>query len=583
MIPLFKRVHRKSKRYGVRRLRIKNYSRRIEKPVITSNYGFELIHSSLYNKGTSFPHGERDRLGIRGLVPPACISIEQQTERVLRRYATLKDPLQKYLYLSGLQDRNETLFYHLLTSDMESYAPIIYTPTVGQACKEFSYQYRQARGMYFTPNDRGEMSSMVYNWPENEVDVIVVTDGSRILGLGDLGCQGMGISIGKLSLYVAAGGIHPKRTLPICLDVGTNNEKLLNDPLYIGIRERRLSGEEYYSFVEEFMNAIANRWPDVLIQFEDFSNENALPLLDKYRFKHLCFNDDIQGTGAVALAGLIGAMRVKGGTIKDLARQRIVVVGAGSAGLGVANSLAWTMIQEIGLSTQEAFSKFWLLDKDGLLGAGRMVHQGQLRYVRADMENNLPLEEVVKKVKPTVILGLSGVGGLFTESVIKEMYKHEKRPVIFPLSNPTPNSECSAEQAYTWTEGNAIFASGSPFDPVTINGKVCRPSQGNNMFIFPGVGQGATAVKARRISYRMLNKAGITLADTILPSELEAGYVYPHINRIRGVSLKVAASVARTAFMEGLARVEKNDYIEAFIEDKMFIPSYAPIISTHRR
>jgi malate dehydrogenase (oxaloacetate-decarboxylating)(NADP+) len=386
------------------------------------------------------------------------------------------------------------------------------------------------------------------------------------------------MQIGKLSLYVAAGGIHPQRVLPVTIDVGTNNAKLLNDPLYIGLQQPRVRGDEYYSIIDEFMRAVNLRWPGVLVQFEDFENAHALPILEKYRYKHLCFNDDIQGTGAVALAGIVSAIRARGGTKDDLPNERIVVCGAGSAGLGVTNSLAWTMVSELGIRAEEAFKQFYLVDMNGLLGQGRPPNPAQMRYIRSDLPDNLPLVEVIKKVKPTVLLGLTGQGGLFSEESIREMYKHCKHPIIFPLSNPTSHAECTAEQAYEWTEGNAIFSSGSPFPPVDYKGKTLYPSQGNNMYIFPAVGLAAILTKSRRVSYRMLNRAGLALSNTLTMEEINQGRLYPHINRIRQVTVEVASAVARAAFGEGLAGIKEPPDLEKFIENSMYLPEYAPII-----
>lgn len=409
--------------------------------------------------------------------------------------------------------------------------------------------------------------------------MIVVTDGSRVLGLGDLGAHGIGISIGKLTLYVAAGGIHPQRTLPIVIDVGTDNEKLLNDPLYIGLSQPRLRGDEYFELIDEFMRAVTYRWPNVLIQFEDFSNESALTILEKYRYRYLCFNDDIQGTGSVTLAGIISALRSRGSTPEALCNERILVVGAGSAGLGVTNSLAWTMVTQFNVRHEEAFKQFYLVDQHGLLGNGRAAGPAQMRYVRQDMKDKMSILEVIREAKPTILLGLTGIGGLFTEEIIKEMYKYCKRPIIFPLSNPTANAECSAQQAYELTEGNAIFASGSPFDAVTIGDKTFTPSQCNNMFIFPALGLAANLVRARRISYNMLNKAGLALANSLTMEERSSGMLFPHINRIRSVSKEVAVAVARAAFSEGLAQIKEPADLENFITSAMYQPDYAPLIA----
>lgn len=549
------------------------------KPIVVQKSGIGLIHDPLYNKGTAWPKQERDRLGLRGLVPPAYLDLNLQIARITRRFSRISDPLEKYLFLSNLQDRNETLFYKVLSQNLAACAPIVYTPTVGLACQQYSFFYRRARGMYFSAADKGQFAAMVYNWPVDNVEVIVVTDGSRVLGLGDLGAHGIGISIGKLTLYVAAGGIHPQKTLPIVIDVGTDNEKLLNDPLYIGLSQPRLRGEEYFELIDEFMRAVTYRWPNVLIQFEDFSNESALTILEKYRYRYLCFNDDIQGTGSVTLAGIISALRSRGSTPEALCNERILVVGAGSAGLGVTNSLAWTMVTQFNVRHEEAFKQFYLVDQHGLLGNGRAAGPAQMRYVRHDMKDKMSIVEVIKEAKPTILLGLTGIGGLFTEEIVREMYKNCKRPIIFPLSNPTANAECSAQNAYEWTDGNAIFASGSPFDPVTLGLQTFTPSQCNNMFIFPALGLAANLVRARRISYNMLNKAGLALANSLTMEERASGMLFPHINRIRSVSKEVAVAVARAAFSEGLAQIKEPADLELFISSAMYQPDYAPLIS----
>lgn len=367
--------------------------------------------------------------------------------------------------------------------------------------------------------------------------------------------------------------------MPIVIDVGTDNEKLLNDPLYIGLNQPRLRGEEYFELIDEFMRAVTFRWPNVLIQFEDFSNESASAILEKYRYRYLCFNDDIQGTGAVTLAGIISALRSRGSSPEELVNERILVVGAGSAGLGVTNSLAWTTVTQFNVRHAEAFKQFYLVDQHGLIGNGRSVGPSHMRYIRQDLPDKMALLDVIKEVKPTILLGLTGINGIFTEEVVREMYKHCKRPIIFPLSNPTANAECTAEQAYEWTEGNVIFASGSPFEPVQYNGKTYTPSQCNNMYIFPGVGLAANLVRARRISYNMLNKAGLALSNSLTMEERASGMLYPHVNRIRDVSREVAVAVARAAFSEGLAQVKEPADLEAFIESNMYYPDYPPLIS----
>jgi malate dehydrogenase (oxaloacetate-decarboxylating)(NADP+) len=410
--------------------------------------------------------------------------------------------LQLYKDLGALQDRNETLFYRFLMDDFKRLAPIIYTPTVGQACLKSHHIYRQARGMYFSMQDRGHFSSMTYNWP-HDVKVIVVTDGSRVLGLGDLGCNGMPIPVGKLALYVAAGGLSPHSVLPVVLDVGTNNKLLREDPLYLGTPVERLVGKEYYDLIDEWMHAIYSRWPRVLVQFEDFKNPHAQEILSKYRDKFCCFNDDIQSTGAITLSGIFSSLKARGFEFKDLVNERIVCVGAGSAGVGVCETIVEAMVRLGSLNSKtEAYSKFCMLDQYGLLGESRPrehLTDTQIPYQRTDMPNGLSLLEVVKRFKPTVLLGLSGAGGVFTRDVIEEMSQLNQQPVIFPLSNPTKNSECSAQQACEWSGGRALFASGSPFDDIEDGTKTFFTSQCNNYYIYPGMGLGITTCQSASV------------------------------------------------------------------------------------
>ena len=442
--------------------------------------------------------------------------------------------------------------------------------------------------MYFSAHDVGHMQSMVWNWPQSDVRVIVVTDGSRILGLGDLGVNGMGIPIGKLALYCAAGGIAPHRVMPVQIDVGTDNAALRDDPFYLGLKTPRLQGEEYYGVLAEFMHAVKARWPKVLIQFEDFSSDKALNLLDKYRGSHLCFNDDIQGTGATCLAGAMACLRQRGLPVAALAEQRVVIAGAGSAGAGVAAALRDGMVAESrgALTPEQAARNFWMLDKDGLLARGGADEAGftpeQLEYARpaggGELARGASLLDVVRAVKPTMLLGLSTVRGLFDEPVIRALGEGCEHPVVMPLSNPTRNAECTAEEAYTWTDGRAIVASGSPFAPVELRGKTYIPSQCNNMFIFPGVGLGASLCGSKVVTDGMLHAASVACAEAVDADEMARGQVFPSVGRIRGVSQKVAVAVIEAAVREGLAnRASFDDDLHEWVNQRMYYPAYVPI------
>lgn len=507
--------------------------------------------------------------------------MKMQKDRVLQAIRQEDSDIRKNIILEDLHDRNETLYHRVLVDHMEEMAPLIYTPTVGQACKEFGMRFRRPRGMYFTEADRGHMAAMVYNWPHKDVHVICVTDGSRILGLGDLGANGMGIPIGKLSLYCAAGGIAPHRVLPVVIDVGTDNEELLEDDFYLGVQKKRVKGAEYYQLVDEFMQAVRHRWPNVLVQFEDFSSDKAQILLNHYRHDHLCFNDDIQGTGATTLAGVLGALRAKGEDVNDLGKQRIVIAGAGSAGIGVAQVLMQAMIAQ-GRTPEEAKACFFVVDATGLLGVENHDNLSpEQRDFTREEDGGMPLDEVVKKYKPTMLLGMTGVGGLFKEEIIRDMAAHCEHPVIFPLSNPTIKAECTAEQAFQWTDGKCIFASGSPFAPVSMDEKTFYPTQCNNMYIFPGLGLGATLCGAERVSDKMLYVAAEALANFVTDEDLEVGKVFPPLNQIRDVSRRVAVAVIRQAMEEGQAtklRGKDIEDLELFVEKKMYDPVYVPLV-----
>ena len=510
------------------------------------------------------------------------MNLKLQIERALLELRAEPNMIRKHIILEDIHDTNETLYHRILIDYMEEMAPIIYTPTVGLACSEFSVLYRRPRGMYFSAEDRGHMAAMVYNWPQNDVRVIVVTDGSRILGLGDLGINGMGIPIGKLSLYCAAGGIAPHRVLPVVLDVGTDNPALLKDKFYLGLQRPRLQGSKYYQVVDEFVNAAHHRWPNVLIQFEDFSSDKAQTILNKYRNEILCFNDDIQGTGATSLAGILGALRAKGLSPSTLGDQRILIAGAGSAGIGVAQVLYQAMLEH-GRTPEEAKGCFFVADENGLLSneSHKNLTKEQAIFAR-DKDGGLSLREIVNKYKPTMILGLTAVGGLFKEDLIRDMAKHCERPIIFPLSNPTSKAECTAEQAVKWTDGKCIFASGSPFAPVDMeNGKTFFPTQCNNMFIFPGLGLGLTLCGATTCPDRMLYVAAEALANYLSEEELALGKVFPNLSTIRDVSKKVAVAVIEEAIRTGnCTKISEKDLrdLDAFVQSKMYDPIYVPII-----
>jgi malate dehydrogenase (oxaloacetate-decarboxylating)(NADP+) len=540
------------------------------KPVAAGQTGIELLHNPALNKGTAFTKEERDALGLRGLLPPHTSTQEEQVLRVMENFHRKPNNLEKYIHMMALQGRNETLFYRVVLDHIEEMMPIIYTPTVGQACQEYGHIFRRPRGMFISAADQGRMVEILRNWPGQDARIVVVTDGERILGLGDLGASGMGIPVGKLSLYTACAGVHPSLCLPVTLDVGTDNERLLNDPLYIGIRQRRLRGEAYDEFVDEFMTAIQKVFPEVLVQFEDFANINAFRLLDKYRERHCTFNDDIQGTGAVALAGLYSALRITGGQLSEL---MVLFQGAGEAAVGIAGLIVAAMIGE-GLSAEEARSRCWLVDSGGLVVKSRAgLAEHKLPYAH-DHESLPDLLAAVETLQPTAIIGVSGQPGTFTQPVLAAMARLNDRPIVFALSNPTSKAECTAEQAYAWTEGRAIFASGSPFAPVTIGDKTYVPGQGNNAYIFPGVGLGAIASGARLVTDEMFFAAAMALARRVSAADLEQGLIYPPLTAIREVSVAIAVAVAEVAYQRGLATQPRPDDPGAHIEAQMYVPRY---------
>jgi malate dehydrogenase (oxaloacetate-decarboxylating)(NADP+) len=532
--------------------------------------GIDLLRDPALNKGTAFTDAERDALGLRGLLPPLVATQEEQVGRILENLRRVPDPLDKYIRLEALHTRNEALFYQVLLEHPDEMLPIIYTPTVGLACQRFGHIYTRPRGMYVTAADRGRVAAVLRNWPYREVDIIVVTDGERILGLGDLGANGMGIPVGKLALYSACAGIHPSRTLPVTLDVGTNNSALLEDSLYLGLKQHRVTGPDYDALVEEFIVATQEVFPGVVVQFEDFANHSAFRMLRKYRERICTFNDDIQGTAAVALAGVLSALRITGGPMRD---QKILFMGAGEAATGISD-LVCTAMQADGFSEQAARERLWLFDSRGLVVKGRTdLAEHKLHYAH----DHRPVGEflaAIEVLRPTGIVGVAAVGGTFTEAVLRKMAEINPRPIVFALSNPTSKSECTAEQAYRWTEGRGLFACGSPFDPVTLDGRTHVPRQGNNSYIFPGVGLGAIACKARHVTDEMFLAAAHALSKQVTEQDLAQGSLYPPLARVRDVSAQIAAAVAEVAYSKGLATRPRPSDLLRHVRSHMYDPTY---------
>jgi malate dehydrogenase (oxaloacetate-decarboxylating)(NADP+) len=495
--------------------------------------------------------------------------MEAQVERVLTNLRSAPSDLEKYVALNSLHDRNEALFFRIVCDHIDEIQPLIYTPTVGLACQKYGLIFQRPRGLFISANDRGRIAEILANWPY-PAKLIVVTDGERILGLGDLGANGMGIPVGKLSLYSACAGIHPESCLPVMLDVGTNNEEFLNDPYYIGLRQRRITGVAYDEFVDEFVTAAREAFPGVLIQFEDFANHSAFRLLHKYRDDACVFNDDIQGTAAVALAGLFSALRINGGKLRE---QRVLFLGAGEAATGIADLVVSAMMTE-GLSEADAVQRNWLVDSKGLVVKGRSGLSGhKMRYAH-DQEPIGEFLTAINTLKPTAIIGVAAVGGSFTPDVLQSMAELNDRPIVFALSNPTSKAECSAEQAYRHTQGRALFACGSPYDPVRLDGQTFVPRQGNNSYIFPGVGLGVIASEARLVTDEMFMAAAHTLAQSVTEADLAQGSLYPALPRIREVSAQIAAAVADVAYQRGLANGPPPNDLLGYVQSRMYDPHY---------
>ncbi len=525
----------------------------------------------LLNKGTAFTDRERDALGLRGLLPPRVFTLAEQVERSLAAVRRKSDALEKYIYLTNLQNRNEVLFYRLVVDHVEEMVPLIYTPTVGQACLEYGAIFQRSRGLFVTMKDKGRIADVLRLWPHQGVRLIVVTDGERILGLGDLGALGMGIPVGKLALYSACAGVHPYYTLPITLDVGTENPELLDGRYYIGLRQRRVRGAAYDAFIAEFIAAVREVFPQALLQWEDFGNANAFRLLHAYRRQLPSFNDDIQGTAGVALAGLLAALPLTGNSLRD---QTVLFLGAGEAGTGIADLFVAAAVAE-GMSEPEARRRCWFVDSKGLVVLSRAAQLAEHKLPYAhDYPEITSLAEAVAAIKPTALIGVSGTPATFTREIVTRMAQLNARPIIFALSNPTSKAECTAEQAYAWSEGRAIFASGSPFAPVTLGQRTFVPGQGNNIYIFPGVGLGVLACEAREVTDAMFLAAARTLARLVSPEDLAIGRVYPSLERIREVSLEIATAVATEAHDSGLARRPRPLDLAADIRSRMFEPNY---------
>ncbi len=536
--------------------------------------GVDLLHDPLLNKGTAFTDAERDALGVRGLVPPRVTTQAAQVTRVLDSFRRKTTDLEKYIYLISLQERNENLFYRVVMDNLSEMMPIIYTPTVGLACQRWGYIFRRSRGLYITAADRGRIVQLLRNWPHADVRMIVCTDGERILGLGDLGANGMGIPVGKLSLYTACAGVHPAQCLPIMLDVGTNTQSLLNDPLYIGTPQKRLRGPLYDELVEELVTAVQQMFPQACFQFEDFGNANAFALLHRYQDRLCTFNDDIQGTAGVTLAGLYSASRLSGVKLTD---TRILFYGAGEAGIGIGDLIVEALKAE-GMSEDAARRRCWFFDSKGLVVKNRRdLVEHKLRFAH-DHGPQQDLTAAVEDLKPHAIIGVSGMTGAFTEPVVAAMARLNPRPIIFALSNPTSKSECTAEQAYAWSQGRAIFASGSPFPPVRYNGLTYVPGQGNNSYIFPGVGLGVIASQSSRVTNEMFFVAAKALANLVTTADLEIGRIYPDLARIREVSAAIALAVAENAFARGLTRQARPDDLVAHVQAQMYQPDYVDYV-----
>jgi malate dehydrogenase (oxaloacetate-decarboxylating)(NADP+) len=533
--------------------------------------GVALLHDPALNKGTAFTEDERERLHLRGLLPPRVLTLSQQLEKTLASFRGKSSDLEKYIYLISLQDRNERLFYRLVLDHLDEMMPIIYTPTVGQACQRYAHLWRRPRGLFISANDRGRIAEVLQNWPSRAVRMIVVTDGERILGLGDLGANGMGIPVGKLTLYSACAGLHPEWCLPITIDAGTDNESLRRDPLYIGLEQRRLRGDAYDALIAEFMDAAQGVFPKAIVQFEDFGNANAFRILRQFQDRAPCFNDDIQGTAAVTLAALWSAGRITSSA--PFGSRNLLFFGAGEAGIGIAELIVSALVRD-GMAEETARSRCWFVDSRGLVVRSRTDLADHKRPFAHDHVPVPDLISTIRDLRPAAIIGVSGQPRTFTRDAIEAMGACNERPIVFALSNPTSKSECTAEEAYEWTQGRAIFASGSPFPSSEYQGRAFVPSQANNSYIFPGVGLGAIAAGSRRITNEMFMAAARVLADSTTDADLASGSLFPPLARIRHISASIAQAVAEVAYVRGLATEPRPADPGSFIDRLMYVPGY---------
>jgi len=554
-----------------------------ERYIATNRRGRELLARPMTNKSTAFTQEEREELGLLGLLPPAEGGMEQQLIRTYENFSSKTSPIEKFVFLVGLHDRNEVLFYRLVHEHIDEMMPIVYTPVVGEACQRFSHIYRRERGLFITYDDRHRIAQLLSNYHCQEPSVIVVTDGERILGLGDQGAGGMGIPIGKLALYTLCAGIPPHTTLPIMLDVGTDNEERLEDPLYLGLRQKRIRGKQYQEFIDLFIEAVTHVYPHVLVQWEDFLKGNALAQLERFRDRICCFNDDIQGTASVVMGGLYASQRITG---RKLGEERVLIAGAGASAQGISDLIVSAMVED-GLTKQEAQRRIWTTDSRGLVTQARTgLEEFKATYARPQDEvsgwpvqdpSRITLEEAVRFAKPTILLGTSGTPGVFTEEVVRDMAKNTERPLVFPLSNPTSQAECAPADALAWSNGKALVATGSPFDPVELGGKTFRIGQCNNAFIFPGVGLGVWAGRIRRVTNEMFLDAAKALAQHIHEDDLAETALFPHLEGIRDISYDVACAVVRRGVEQGHAEPSTLENLEDRVRQAMWFPEYLPI------